>query len=100
MPLCRGETAPPSVLTRWQPRPRVSGDPIHASRRAARAWADLSVILSPAEFAPWLDAELTDPEQLWPMLDQYPAEEMTAYPVSTLVGSVRNDSPELIVPSE
>ena len=58
------------------------------------------VILSPAEFAPWLDPELTDPEQLWPMLDQYPADEMTAYPVSMLVGSVRNDSPELIVPSE
>ena len=38
--------------------------------------------------------------QLWPMLDQYPADEMTAYPVSSLVGSVRNDSPELIAPSE
>ena len=60
----------------------------------------MPVILSPDEFAPWLDLQLTEPEQLWPMLDQYPADEMTAYPVSTLVGSVRNDSPELIVPSE
>ena len=60
----------------------------------------MPVILSPAEFAQWLDPELTDPEQLWPMLDQYPADEMTAYPVSMLVGSVRNDSPELIVRSE
>ena len=60
----------------------------------------MPVILSPDEYAPWLDPELTDPEQLGPMLDQYPADEMTAYPVSSLVGSVRNDSPELIVPSE
>ena len=60
----------------------------------------MPVILSPAEFAPWLDPALTAPEQLLPMLDQYPADEMTAYPVSTLVNSVRNDSPELIIPSE
>ncbi len=57
----------------------------------------MPVILSPEEYAPWLDPELTDPEQLLPMLDQYPADELTAYPVSPMVGSVRNDSPELIV---
>ena len=60
----------------------------------------MPVILSPAEFARWLDPQLIEPEQLLPMLDQYPAEEMTAYPVSPMVGSVRNDSPKLIVPSE
>ena len=60
----------------------------------------MPVILSPDEFAPWLDPELTDPAALFPMLDQYPAEEMTAYPVSSMVGSVRNDSPELIVRSK
>jgi putative SOS response-associated peptidase YedK len=57
----------------------------------------MPVILSPDEFAPWLDPELTEPDHLWPMIDQYPANEMTAQPVSPLVGSVRNDSPELIV---
>lgn len=60
----------------------------------------MPVILSPDEFAPWLDPELNEPEQLGPMLDQYPADEMTAYPVSTLVNSVKNDSQELIVPSK
>ena len=60
----------------------------------------MPVILSPDEFAPWLDPELTDPEQLLPMLDQFPGAEMMACRVSPLVGSVRNDSPELIVPSE
>ncbi len=37
---------------------------------------------------------------MWPMLDQYPADEMTAYPVSTLVNSVRNNLPDLIAHSE
>ncbi len=60
----------------------------------------MPVILSPDEFAPWLDPELTEPEQLVLMLDQYPDEEMTEFAVSSLVGSVRNDSPELIAPSE
>ena len=60
----------------------------------------MPVILSPAEFAPWLDPELTEPEALHPLLDQYPPDEMTAFPVSTQVNSVKNDSPELIVPSQ
>ncbi len=60
----------------------------------------MPVILSPDEYAPWLDPELIDPAQLLPMLDQFSGEEMIAYRVSPLVGSVRNDSPELIVPSE
>jgi len=60
----------------------------------------MPVILSPAEFAPWLDSKLTEPEQLLPMLDQYPDNEMTEFAVSSLVGSVRNDSPELIHPCE
>ena len=60
----------------------------------------MPVILSPDEFAPWLDFELTEPGQLLPMLDQYPGDDMAEHAVSSLVGSVRNDSPELIVPSE
>ena len=58
----------------------------------------MPVILSPIEFAPWLDPEISDPVVLLPMLDQYPADEMTAFPVSTRVNSVKNDSLELIVP--
>ena len=59
----------------------------------------MPVILSPDEFAPWLDPKLIDPAALFPLLDQYPADEMTAFPVSTRVNSVKNDSPELVVPS-
>jgi putative SOS response-associated peptidase YedK len=58
----------------------------------------MPVILSPDEFAPWLAPEISDPVDLLPLLDQYPPDEMSAFPVSTLVNSVRNDSPELIVP--
>ena len=84
---------------------RVAGESCTILTTAANAFMQplhdrMPVILSPDEFAPWLDPESSDPEQLWPMLDQYPADEMTAYSVSTLVGSVRNDSPELIVPIE
>ena len=34
----------------------------------------MAVILFPVEYAPWIDYELTEPEQLLPMLDQYPGE--------------------------
>jgi putative SOS response-associated peptidase YedK len=60
----------------------------------------MPVILTPEEFAPWLDPELTEPAAVLPMLDEYPPEAMTACPVSTRVNSIQNDSPELIVPSE
>lgn len=59
----------------------------------------MPVILSPDEFAPWLDPQLCEPEQLLPMLDQYPDAEMVEYAVSPLVGSVRNDLPGLILRS-
>ncbi len=60
----------------------------------------MPVILSPEEFNLWLDAELSEPEQLQPMLNQYPDNEISAFAVSSLVGSVRNDSPELVLPRE
>ena len=60
----------------------------------------MPVILSPKEYGAWIDPELTEPEQLLPMLNQYPGEEMAEHSVSPLVVSVRNDLPELIVPSQ
>ena len=89
----------------WQPSDGSRMESCTILTTAANAFMQplhdrMPVILSPDEFAPWLDPELNDPAALFPMLDQYPAKEMTAHPVSPLVGSVRNDSPELIVPSE
>ena len=60
----------------------------------------MPVILSPDEYTIWLDPELTEPEPLLSLLDQYPSGEMSAHPVGTLVNSVRNDSPDLAVPIE
>jgi putative SOS response-associated peptidase YedK len=46
----------------------------------------------------WLDPEVTDVQLVVPLLQPYAAELLSAWPVSRLVNSVANDSPELIVP--
>ncbi len=47
----------------------------------------------------WLDSELEDHTRLLDLLQPYPAAEMASYTVSTLVNSVKNDSPECIEPA-
>ena len=47
----------------------------------------------------WLDPTVTDHSRLLDLLQPYPANAMNAYPVSTLVNSVKNDSPECIEPA-
>jgi putative SOS response-associated peptidase YedK len=44
----------------------------------------------------WLDSAIEDPRRLLDLLRPYPTEEMEAYPVSSLVNSVKNDSPACI----
>ena len=58
----------------------------------------MPVILHPREYAKWLDTAPQTPENLLPLIKPYPAEEMTAHPVSTLVNKPSNDIPELVVP--
>jgi hypothetical protein len=53
----------------------------------------LSVVLEPDEEATWLTG---DPGEVADLLDPYPAERMSAYPVSTAVNSPANDGPALI----
>lgn len=57
----------------------------------------MPVILSAASQDIWLDREQQDPDKLQELLKPY-SEELTAYPVSTLVNSPRNNSEELINP--
>ncbi|MBI4760686.1 MAG: SOS response-associated peptidase [Chloroflexota bacterium] len=59
----------------------------------------MPAILHPRDYAKWLDPSPQTPESLLPLLKPYPADAMTAYPVSTLVNKPENDSPELIVPA-
>jgi putative SOS response-associated peptidase YedK len=56
----------------------------------------MPAILLPGAYADWLDPDIRDEQALSHWLAPYPAEEMTARPVSRLVNDPRRDSPELI----
>jgi len=56
----------------------------------------MPVILPPEAYTTWLAQGDQKPEALIGLLQPYPTEKMTAYPVSILVNSPNNDSPELI----
>ena len=56
----------------------------------------MPVILAPDEYPTWLNKHLTDPEQLKPLYQPFPADLLEAYPVSDRVNSPRNNSPENI----
>ncbi|MSO70694.1 MAG: SOS response-associated peptidase [Alphaproteobacteria bacterium] len=57
----------------------------------------MPVILPPEAVGAWLDPK-SQPEDLQGLLRPYPAKEMTYYPVSTRVNSVRNDDAGCIAP--
>lgn len=60
----------------------------------------MPVGVHPDAWADWLDPRLTDSDAVLALLrlDQPPL--LEAYPVSSLVGNVRNDGPELVAPLE
>jgi putative SOS response-associated peptidase YedK len=58
----------------------------------------MPVILRPSDYTQWLDTSPRAPESLQPLLQPFPADEMSAYTVSTLVNSPVNDRAELVVP--
>ncbi|MEW5957171.1 MAG: SOS response-associated peptidase [Chloroflexota bacterium] len=58
----------------------------------------MPVILPPTVYEQWLDPTERSPEQLNGLLTPYPATEMTAHPVSKLVNSPQNDTPECVKP--
>ncbi|MBK9926550.1 MAG: SOS response-associated peptidase [Anaerolineales bacterium] len=60
--------------------------------------ARMPVILHPRDYAKWLDDAPQTPENLLPLIKPFPADNMSAHPVSTLVNKPDNDSPELVVP--
>lgn len=57
----------------------------------------MPVILHPDAYDRWLDPEFEGREQLEALLQPLLASETEAYPVSTAVGNVRNQGPELAV---
>ena len=56
----------------------------------------MPVILPRDAYDPWLDPTLTDPVAALSMLNPYPPDLMTAYPVSRRVNSPANDDPSVI----
>ncbi len=56
----------------------------------------MPVILSPETWDTWLDTANTNKQGLQTLLTQYPDEEMTAWPVSTVVNSPRHNGGECI----
>jgi putative SOS response-associated peptidase YedK len=59
----------------------------------------MPVILPAAVYDRWLDPGEVNPAQLQGLLQPYPPEAMTAYPVSTLVNRPENDVAACIQPA-
>ena len=59
----------------------------------------MPVMLTPDQFEPWLDPQLTDPAELAPLLHPAAAGSMTAVAVSTYVSSIRNEGPACLAPA-
>src|SRR5579859_5118857 len=54
---------------------------------------------SDTELLRWLDPSLADPDEILTLLQPFPAELMEAYPVSSLVNSWENETPEVLTPA-
>lgn len=58
----------------------------------------MPLILPSESYTQWLNPNEQRPDALQALLQPYPANEMVAYPVSSLVNSPANDTPELVEP--
>jgi putative SOS response-associated peptidase YedK len=58
----------------------------------------MPVILPPEHWDAWLDPDLDDPDALSELLLPYPAEQMSAHPVSKHVNKPANDDPACVEP--
>jgi putative SOS response-associated peptidase YedK len=58
----------------------------------------MPVILPPTTYDQWLDPSFQDTATLKTLLRPYPSDELTAYPVSTLVNNPRHDAPQVLEP--
>jgi putative SOS response-associated peptidase YedK len=58
----------------------------------------MPVILQQQDYDVWLDPQVQTPERLQQLLQPYPSEAMTAYPVSKVVNNPKHNSPDCIQP--
>ena len=88
----------------WERWEKGEGEPIESCTILTTEANDLMlpihdrmpVILDPKDYDRWLDPEMQKTEFLQSLLQPYPSEQMTAYPVSTQVNNPKNDRPECI----
>jgi putative SOS response-associated peptidase YedK len=59
----------------------------------------MPVILSPADYAQWLDPGLDDAKRLLPLLRPFETGPMIATPVSTRVNNPKHDAPDCVEPA-
>lgn len=59
----------------------------------------MPVILTPEQFNVWLDPNPRDPRDLKGFLEPYSADEMESFPVSKMVNTPANDSPDCAKPA-
>ena len=90
----------------WEPR-RSSGDlrsfsivTTAANSLLAPLHDRMPVMLSPGDYARWLDPRARDPADLADLLSPSPGRSLELYEVSSLVNSVANDSPACIEPHQ
>jgi len=69
-----------------------------ANQLAAEVHDRMPVILDPAEYDTWLNPANDDRDKLQALLDQFPADRVTARPVSTYVSNARHEGPECLNP--
>ncbi|WP_427163010.1 SOS response-associated peptidase [Aliinostoc sp. HNIBRCY26] len=60
----------------------------------------MPVIIDPKDYDTWLNPEIQTAQKLQPLLSPYSAAAMTAYPVSKLVNSAKNNTPECIIATD
>ena len=58
----------------------------------------MPVIVAPADYDLWLDPAVEESRQLSRLWTPYPAGDMRAYPVSTLINSPADEDPRCIEP--
>jgi putative SOS response-associated peptidase YedK len=89
----------------WRPQ---TGDPIQScaiittnpNQLMQMIHTRMPVILEPSAYGPWLDSAERSASDLQALLRPFPADQMTAYPVSRYVNRPQNDSPTCIVPAD
>jgi putative SOS response-associated peptidase YedK len=70
----------------------------HANELVGKIHDRMPVILSPVDYAVWLDPQQQDPAALTYLYEPFPAADMESYPVDPKVNNARNQGPELVEP--